>query len=185
MVSFVLLSQGRAAVAQAVATAGGPGSYVAIGGGVSAFNSDYGHREIGGGVAYVDVNPQWRVGLEGEARFLRWHSFEDVKQSDFLGGLRVAVLRPGRWNPYAKFLAGVGRITLPFAYAHGSFLAYAPGAGVDLALGDRVSVRVVDLEYQRWPQFSYGALSPYGISAGISVRLNPVRRYPKGARAGQ
>ena len=91
--------------------------------------------------------------------------------------------RPRPWAPYAKFLAGAGRITLPYGYAHGGFLTYAPGAGVDIALSDRVSLRAVDFEYQHWPQFTYGALHPYGLSAGISVRLNGVTRYPKGRRA--
>ncbi len=138
---------------------------------------------MGGGFVYADVNPQWRVGLEGEARFLRYHNAEDVTESSYLGGLRVEILHPRRLQPYAKFLAGVGRITLPFGYAHGSFLAYAPGAGIDVALSDRFTVRAVDVEYQHWPQFTYGALSPYGVSAGISFRLNGVSRYVEGARA--
>ena len=168
---LMLAATATALVAQAVATASGPGSFVAVGGGLSTFNSDYGHRAIAGGLVYADVNPQWRVSLEGEARFLRWHTFEDVTQSNYLGGVRVAVLRPRRWNPYMKFVAGVGRVTLPFPYAHASFLAYAPGAGLEVAVNDRVSVRVLDVEYQHWPQFPFGALSPYGISTGVSMRL--------------
>lgn len=168
--------------AQAVATASGPGSYVAVGGGVAAFQSDYGKRGITGGFLYVDVNPHWRVGLEGEARFLRYHAFEDVNETNYLGGVRVLILRPRRLQPYAKFLAGIGRITLPFNYAHGSFLTYAPGAGLDVALNNRITFRAIDFEYQHWPQFTYGSLSPYGISAGLSVRLNPVARYPRGLR---
>lgn len=168
--------------AQAVSTAGGPGSYVAVGGGVSGFQSDYGHRELGGAVLYADLNPQWRFGLEGEARVLRWHEFQQVSESTYTGGVRVALLRPGRWNPYAKFLAGVGKITLPYGYAHGSFLTYAPGAGLDYEVSDRLTVRVAEVEYQHWPQFTYGALSPYGVSAGIMVRLNGVSRFAKEAR---
>ncbi len=170
------------AKAQAVATASGPGSYVAVGGGVSAFQADYGKRDIAGGFVYADVNPQWRVGLEGEARFLRYHTAEDVTESNYLGGVRFAILRPRRWQPYGKFLAGVGRITLPFGYAHGSFLTYAPGAGLDIALNERVTVRAIDVEYQHWPQFTFGSLSPYGVSAGISLRLNGISRYPKDLR---
>ena len=173
------LLAGRQGMAQAVSTASGPGSYVAVGGGVSDFQADYGKRDIAGGFVYADVNPQWRVGLEGEARFLRYHTFEDVTESNYLGGLRVAILHPRRLQPYAKFLAGMGKITLPFNYAHGTFLTYAPGAGLDVALNDHVTLRAVDLEYQHWPQFAYGPLSPYGISAGVSIRLNPVSRYPK------
>ena len=170
------------AKAQAVATASGPGSYITVGGGASAFQADYGGRDIAGAFVYTDVNPQWRVGLEGEARFLRYHSAQDVTESNYLGGLRVQILRPRRLQPYAKFLAGMGRITLPYNYAHGTFLVYAPGAGLDVALNNFVTVRAVDVEYQHWPEFTYGALSPYGVSAGISLRLNGVSRYPRGLR---
>lgn len=180
----VLLFATTVAKAQAIATATGPGSYVTVGAGLSGFNTSYGNNRIGGGFAYLDANPSWRFGLEGEARFLRWHADEQVKQTTYLGGLRVQLWpRPSRWSPYAKFLAGAGEITLPFGYAHGGFLAYAPGAGVDYTLNDRLTLRAVDVEYQHWPQFSYGPLHPYGVSAGISVRLNGVSRYVKGPRA--
>jgi opacity protein-like surface antigen len=169
--------------AQAVATATGPGSYVAVGGGISAFNADYGHNQIAGGYLFVDTHPQWRIGFEGEGRFLRWHAREQVTEAEYLGGIRSDLWpRYRRLMPYAKFLAGAGEISLPFRYAHGGFLTYAPGAGLDIALSDRVTVRAVDFEYQHWPQFTYGALSPYGFSTGLSVRLNGVARYPKGAR---
>ena len=173
---------GFSAHAQAVATASGPGSFVAVGGGVSAFQAVYGTQNIAGGFLYADVNPHWRVGFEGEARFLRYHTFEDVTETNYLGGVRVMLLPPHRFQPYTKFLAGMGKITLPFGYAHGSFLTYAPGAGLDVALNNYVAVRVIDFEYQHWPQFTYGPLSPYGISAGISVRLNPIHLYPGSLR---
>ncbi len=169
---------------QAVPTATGPGSYVAIGGGISAFQTDYGRNHIAGAFAYADVNPEWRVGLEGEARYLRWHADQQVTETSYLGGVRVVLWpSPKRWEPYGKFLAGAGEITLPYGYAHGTFLTYAPGAGLNLAMNERISLRVIDFEYQHWPQFTYGSLSPYGVSAGVSLRLNGVSHFPKGARA--
>ncbi len=166
--------------AQALPTATGPGSYIAVGGGASSFDTDYGHNHIVGGFALLDVNLTWRVALEGEARWLRSHLDQQTTQSTYLGGVQVVVWpRPSRWSPYAKFLAGTSRITLPYAYAHGSFAAYGSGAGVDFALSDRVSVRTIDFEYQRWPDFPYGGLHPYGVSAGVKIRLNHANRYPR------
>ncbi len=183
---FALAVSCASSRAQAVATATGPGSSVVIGGGLSAFQTDYGHNHIGGGFVFADVNPHWRVGFEGEARFLRWHANEQVTETTYLGGIRVILWpHPGRFQPYGKFLAGAGEITLPYHYAHGGFLTYAPGAGLDYTLNDRLAVRVVDFEYQHWPNFTYGALSPYGLSAGISLRLNAVSRFPKGRRSRQ
>ncbi|HSY37127.1 MAG TPA: hypothetical protein VK814_15335 [Acidobacteriaceae bacterium] len=174
----VLCNQARA---QNIPTAIGPGSYVAVGGEISAFQADYGQRVLGGGVLFADVNPTWRIGFEGEARYLRFNSFENVTESNYLVGPRV-MLKPGPWRPYVKFLVGAGKITLPLHYAEGTFLAYAPGAGLDYLVNDRVTVRVIDVEYQLWPDFSSdGELHPYGVSAGISFRLNPVEHIPKHA----
>lgn len=47
----------QAVNAQNIATAKGPGSYIAIGGEVSAFQADYGQRVIYGGGLFADVNP--------------------------------------------------------------------------------------------------------------------------------
>ena len=171
----------RAALAQNIPTAEGPGSYVAVGGELSAFQADYGQRLIYGGNVYADINPTWRYGFEAEARYLRFNTFEDVTEANYLAGPRIMV-KPGPFRPYGKFLVGAGKITLPFKYAQGTFLTYAPGAGLDYIMNDRVTLRVIDFEYQVWPDFaSFGRLSPYGISAGFSLRLNPVDHFPKNA----
>lgn len=171
----------QAVNAQNIATAKGPGSYIAIGGEGSAFQADYGQRVIYGGGLFADVNPTWRYGFEAEARYLRLNSFETVTETNYLVGPRV-MLKPGPMRPYVKFLVGAGKITLPVGYAQGTFFTYAPGGGVDYIAGDRLTIRVVDFEYQLWPGFSsYGELRPYGISSGISIRLNPAEHYPKNA----
>jgi hypothetical protein len=170
--------------AQAVPTATGPGSYIAVGGGVSLFQADYGQRKIAGLTAYADVNPTWRYGIEAEARFLRFRTSEDVSETNYLIGPRVAVAGFGPLRPYAKFLVGDSRIDLPFHYGQGSSFTYAPGAGVEFMLGDRLAIRVIDAEYQFWPSFNYGDMHPYGVSAGISFRLNAVKIFPEGRRRG-
>lgn len=178
--SLSLTNHGRA---QALPTATGPGSYVAVGAGVATFNSDYGKQQLAGAVVLADVQPHWRVGLEGEARILNLHSMQQVHETTLLGGVRVEVLpRPQRLNPYVKFLAGAGEITLPYGYAHGGFLTYASGAGVDLDLSDRLSLRLLDVEYQYWPSFPYGALRPYGVSTALLFRINSVPHFPNSHR---
>ena len=156
--------------AQAMPLVIGPGSYVAAGGTASLFQVDYGDRNLGGGAAFVDVEPTWRFGIEAEARFLRYRESEGVSETTYLAGPRI-VIRPGLLRPYAKLLAGAGKMDLPFGYAQGTFFTCAPGAGVDYALNDRINLRVVDMEYQLWTKFPYGALRPYGISTGLSFRL--------------
>jgi hypothetical protein len=167
--------------AQAIPAAKGPDSFTAIGGGVALFESDYGQRLLGGGLVYTDINPEWRVGFEGEARYLRLHTDEDVTETNYLAGPRY-VLRVWGFRPYAKMLVGAQRMTFPFRYAQGTFFTYAPGAGLEYAPGDRVILRVIDFEYQVTPAFGkWGELRPYGLSAGISWRLNARSHFPKDA----
>ena len=167
--------------AQARPTASGPGGFVAVGGGASAFRSDYGRQSLAGGFAFVDIQPQWRVGFELEYRSLRLNSAEQLRQSNYLAGLR-ATWRPNGWSPYMKLLAGDGHIDLPFGYAQGDYFAVAPGIGIEYSLGDRVTLRALELEYQYWPKFSFGALQPYGLSTGLSFRLNGISAFPRGTR---
>jgi hypothetical protein len=173
------LGSGETMQAQAPATAEGPGSYAAVGGGGSGFESDYGQNLLSGYFAFADVNPTWRYGFEGEARFLRYNAHQDVTEDNYLVGVRVSILRRGRFIPYGKFLVGAGHITLPYGDAQGTFFELAPGAGLDFALNDRWSLRLPDFEYQVWPQFGpYGALHPYGVSGGVSFRLNGISPFP-------
>ena len=170
--------------AQALPAASGPGGYVAVGGGASIFQFDYGQRKLGGLMVYADVNPVWRYGLEGEVRSLRFNTNEDVTETTYLAGPRVAIF-PGPLQPYVKLLAGTGHYDLPFHFAEGNFFTYAPGAGLDLSISDTIAVRLIDFEYQVTNKFQASPNGPYsqpvnyGISAGISIRLTPVRHFPK------
>ncbi|RXH57441.1 outer membrane beta-barrel protein [Granulicella sibirica] len=157
--------------AQAAPAAVGPGTALRIGGGISGFQIDYGERHLGGGVAWVDANPYWRVGIEGEARWLGYHSDNQVTESTYLVGPRVPILQHGAFEPYVKAMAGGARFTFPFGYGNGTYFVVAGGGGVDVNVGRNWQVRAVDFEYQRWPQFTFGVLNPYGVSAGISYRL--------------
>jgi len=178
----VLLSDGRSLHAQATATATGPGSLMAIGGEASYYETVYGQQKLGGVGLFAEVDPAWWFGVEAEVRYVRFGADENVTERTYLAGPRITLSkRPGRLRPYAKFLIGSGHINLPFNYGVGNYLVYAPGGGLDYTINDRWTVRVVDAEYQMWPQFTFGSIHPYGISAGIAFRLNPVELLPKHA----
>jgi hypothetical protein len=158
-----------AAYPQALPTATGPGMYVNVGGTFSDFESDYGKQAITGAGVYVDSNLFWRYGLETEARRVVYPDFGE-RQSTLLAGPRWSFRAKGL-VPYVKLLAGGGRFDFPYGYGHGDYFVVAPGAGLDLRLGERLRVRLVDFEYQDWPGFTYGSLHPYGVSAGISFQF--------------
>ncbi len=170
LVALALLFVPRTGSAQAFPTEIGPGSYVAVGGTASIYQSDYGHRVLGGASLYADANMTWRYGLEGEARWLRYRQDSDAHETTYLAGPRFS-FRAGGIAPYAKVLVGVGIFNFPFNYAQGNYLVVAPGAGVDWTVSKRIKLRLVDVEYQMWPEFSFGAIHPYGASFGLSYRI--------------
>jgi hypothetical protein len=159
--------------AQAIETAIEPGSYTAVGVTGSSFQVDYGQRRAAGGSIYLDANLYRRLGVEAEARALIFNEDEGVHQTTYLAGPRVSTHGRGL-RPFSKLLAGRGEFRFPFGYAHGSYFVVAAGGGLDWRPGSsrsRFLIRVLDAEYQFWPQFSFGELHPYGISSGLSVRV--------------
>ncbi len=168
---LVVALLGSAAYAQDIPAAKGPGSYVAVGGTVSGFNSDYGKRDLGGASLYVDANVYNRVGFEAEARTLRLNSDDGTRIATYLVGPRLS--RDFRsLRIYTKIMAGRGTFDFPYNYARGEYFVVAGGFGVDWRVKHSpLILRVVDVEFQRWPQFTFGELQPYGISSGLSLRV--------------
>lgn len=165
----------QSAFGQALPAATAPGAYVSVGGTYSIFQSAYGQRVLGGAGLYVDINRWRQVGIEGEGRWLRQNKLADTTESTYLIGPRVEIRR-GRFSPYIKTLVGLGHFNFPYNYAQGKYFVIAPGAGVDYNLTYNVKIRLVDFEYQEWPQFTFGNINPYGVSVGISYHfLNGVR----------
>jgi hypothetical protein len=160
----------RLSHAQALPTATAPGAYVSVGGGVSIFDSGYGKQRVGGTSLYVDINPVRAIGIEAEGRWMQENSGPKITESTYLVGPRIQ-LRRGPFTPYFKTLVGLAHFTYPYKDARGEYFVIAPGAGIDLMLGQNFKIRLLDIEYQEWPQFTFGAISPYGVSCGISFRV--------------
>lgn len=156
---------------QATHTANGPGSYIAVGAIASGFQSDYGRQHLGGIGVFADANLYRRVGIEAEYRTLRYNATQGLRESSRMVGPKISTHGRG-FRPYAKLLAGFGLFDYPYGNAKGSYLAIAPGAGLDWRIANGpVTIRIIDFEYQLWPQFTFGTLHPYGISSGVSVKV--------------
>jgi hypothetical protein len=130
----------------------------------------YGARDLVGYSAFVDAETHRSLGIEAEGHWLEFHQVEDVHVETYSAGLRYH-MNFGRFQPYAKGLIGFGDFNFPFSYAHGRYLVATAGGGLDYRWTNRIRIRVADVEYQDWPQFTYGAMSSLGVSAGLKVGI--------------
>jgi hypothetical protein len=151
------------------------GTRLTVGAMATGYDLQYGPRKMLGIAAIADIDTERRIGFEGEAQWLMFNQTANVHTTTYLAGPRYH-LTYGRFQPYAKGLIGLGEFYYP-GYSPGSNLGrdndfvIAPGAGLDFRITRKIRWRVADFEYQYWPEFHYGALSSYGISTGIRVRL--------------
>lgn len=176
LASCFLLSPGRLS-SQVVPAARGRSSNIWTGAEYSSFLPDFGpSQRITGIGAYVDWNLTPRMGIEGEARFLRFGGFSGESQDDYQAGPRVTLLRRGRLAPYAKVLVGIAQNDFPFKIGTGRYLALAPGGGLDYRLSLRCEIRA-EYEYQLWPSAPgvsgepSNGMKPNGFSVGFAYRL--------------
>ena len=168
---ILIFTLGSRLPAQAIPAATGPGSYLKVGVAVDGYHLPYGEQRVAGITGLLDANLTQRFGLEAEASTLRFGARADTRANTYLIGPRVSILR-GTLQPYAKILFGRGDFTFPYDYADGSYPVIAPGGGLDIrVLHGRAYIRAIDFEYQDWRDFTFGASHPYGVSAGVSVRI--------------
>jgi hypothetical protein len=153
----------------------------------SAFQPDYAagavaktspNRLYGPG-AYVDLKLARWVQFEAEARWLRFNSYLDIREDNYLIGPRLPIerLRFRQATPYAKFLIGRSRMNFEYSGILNYYTDIAYGGGVDVKLTKKITLRAIDFEYQKWlgwpniPGFSNTSLSPYGGSVGVSYKV--------------
>jgi len=133
-------------------------------------------QRLSGVGVFADFKWNGRIGLEGDARFLHYGGFENSTESSYLGGPKAYFFSRGRFEPYAKFLVGVGKIHYPFQIGDASYFALAPGAGSGYRLNRHWMLRA-EYEYQMWldsPGFANEPkheLTPNGFHVGIAYRV--------------
>lgn len=179
LVVFVLVVSSASARAQVVPAAGRGDSTLTAGGTIVAFlpypNAGsvlpgYPESVLLGAGAVVDFNVSKWWGIEAEGHWLRFHEFAQVHEDTYLIGPRILVPK-GRFRFYGKALYGFGKFAFPYGYAQEQDPVLAFGGGLDYRLTRRLSVRLLDGEYQRWLDFQNQSLSPYGASAGVVYRI--------------
>lgn len=161
-----------------------------VGGGLSDFLLDWGNavKKMGptGWFEYrLSHMPRYLDGLsiEGQIRDIDFNgpaNIHPMRQTTYLGGVLYHWQRYPRFQPYGKFLLGIGAIDFPpvGTYTHDTRSVLAPGAGVDYRFTPRLSVRA-DYEYQFWHALlGPHDLTPNGVTVGIMYHFGvPRTRY--------
>src|SRR5215472_6888468 len=163
--AVLLILAGSNAFGQSRESATAKRTFVWVGGGLSGYHLQFGQRNNLGVTGYIDADPVRRFGLEAEGRWLNFHQTNDVHAETYLAGPRYHI-DIGKFQPYVKGMAGLGKFNFTYNYAHGTYFVVGPGAGLDYRVSPRLHVRV-DGEYQYWPHFTFGSMSSGGISVGI------------------
>ena len=154
-----------------VVPAGDAGRLVVSAGGTgSGYYLQYGERKMLGITGFVDVDSRSPFGLEFEGRWLEWNQTALVHTETFSAGPRYHH-DFGNLQPYAKGMLGYGYFNFPYNLAQGQYLTVTAGGGLDYHIRRRIYIRAADIEYQYWPQFTYGGMSSFGVSAGLRVRV--------------
>jgi hypothetical protein len=130
----------------------------------------YGERKMVGVTAFVDADTRRRLGIEAEGRWVEFRQSADVHVETYSIGGRYH-FNVGRFQPYAKGLVGFGDFNFPYNLATGRYLVVTAGGGVDYRLSRRIQIRAADIEYQDWPQFTFGNMTTLSGSVGLRVRI--------------
>jgi hypothetical protein len=156
--------------AQVLPSAMAGGFRLSAGGTASGYYMQYGERDLVGLSGFVDAETHRPIGIEAEGRWLEFNQVENVHVETYSVGLRYHQ-NFGRFQPYVKGLVGFGDFNFPFNYAHGRYLVVTGGGGLEYRWTNRIRIRVADVEYQDWPQFTYGAMSSVGVSTGLKIGI--------------
>ncbi len=148
------------------------GGQIGVGFSLSAPNAPY--ASIKGGSIYGTFDVGRHLGIDGEIHDMTLFTPNDVGETSFLLGLRLHTTAR-RFSPYVKVLGGAGRFQSRFEDAagnvsnsHRSYAIGAAGIGTDYILNRKVSIRVVDVEFQRWIGNN---LTPIVATAGVAYRF--------------
>ena len=166
------LAPGCAAVAfaQAAPSAERNGLIISAGATGSGYSVQYGERKMIGITGFVDADTRGHLGIEAENQRIEFRQSANVHVETYSIGIRYHRTFGG-FQAYLKGLAGFGDFNFPYNLATGRYLVVTGGGGVDLRLNRRFQIRVADVEYQDWPQFTFGNMTTAAVSSGLRVRI--------------
>jgi opacity protein-like surface antigen len=169
----LVLSQ-AVAQAQAMPTAS-PLGVLQLGAGYTYAHASYDPGSIEGVTAFADFDFSPRWGVEADFHYIALLTPTDIAENSVVAGPRC-VFRRERFAPYARAFAGAGDIVVEnfkdnVGKSSGRFFVLGLGGGLDIAVTPHIVFRVIDLEYQRWPNVGSG-ISPVVVTTGFAYRFH-------------
>ncbi len=154
------------------------GGMAQVGAGYTYSNEDeYPGKHLQGMSIYGTFDLNNHLGIEGDVHMASvFKSYFNYKETSYDAGLRWTE-HYRKFSPYAKGLVGFGHSTavnsrqIVGGSTPGSYFLFGLGGGLDYSLSDKINVRVVDFEYQRWPNFPPHGLTPPLFTFGVAYRL--------------
>ena len=187
LAAFFLVTASSMSSQVASATKGGATSQLAVGGGGTYFDVDWGRTRMVGYTVWADWRPPMLphslkgLNIEFEGRDVHWNPGdkpERFRETTGGGGLMYEWRQFKRFRPYAKGLMSLGSISFGHnleplgirGYSHDTRTVYAPGGGIEYRVAGGLWARA-DYEYQFWPGLLGGTLDPQGFTFGAMYDL--------------
>jgi hypothetical protein len=132
---------------------------------------DYVNTNIQGVSFWGDYDFLKHVGVEASVHIGSIITPSDIDENSYMVGPRF-MIRRHKFTGYAKFIFGRATITNTDYNLSSSYNAYAYGGGLEYRATRKINVRVLDFEYQQWPNFEPNTLSPIAITVGAAYIIH-------------
>jgi opacity protein-like surface antigen len=180
------------ALGQSVEAANEAGLPLAVGGGFSGYNPDFGHGHLLGIALWADYTPSKvpqvlsGIGIEAEVRDLSYGRSSNepgnLREDLGSGGVIYSWRHFRNFRPYGKILMGFGNTDFETAAKvrfHQTRTVTSLGGGLEFRAFRNIWARA-DYEYQFWPDFfknttSAGKLNPQGFTVGAMYHFSRPR----------
>lgn len=148
-------------------------SNLQIGGGYTYARTDYGQKGDKGFTVYGDYDIGLHWGAEAVYHYASVSTPNGISENSFGIGPRV-ILRSHHFKPYGKVMIGLGHITssnpLIRPALNETDFVFSGGGGLEYLIGSHLSLRPIDVEYQRWSLKN--GLNPVTFTTGVAYRFH-------------
>jgi|HubBroStandDraft_5_1064220.scaffolds.fasta_scaffold407153_1 hypothetical protein len=142
-------------------------SRIQAGAGFMYLQPQYVNSNIEGISAWADYDFWKFLGAEVSVHLGNVITPADINENSYAVGPRFIYHRR-KFTGYAKILFGRATISNTDLNTSSSYNIYSFGGGLEYKITRRINIRVVDFDYQQWPNFEPSTLTPLAVTIGAS-----------------